>query len=74
MATACPLCRGSRNCPECDGLGAVTCGECDGQGCPACEQLGVRPCLPCDASGVCPRCKGEGEISEAGASPIIYEL
>lgn len=60
----CPMCRGSRSCPECDGLGEEICSVCGG-GSPDCEQCngeGRYVCRPCDGSGACPRCKGTGEI------------
>lgn len=68
MKVECPMCKGNRSCPECDGLGEVVCDACQGRG-GGCEQCGGTSryvCKPCDGSGVCPRCKGEGSI-EAGA-------
>jgi len=60
----CPMCRGNRSCPECDGLGEVTCDACDGRGtdCEQCHGEGRYICRPCDGTGACPRCKGEGEM------------
>ena len=62
----CPMCRGARSCPECDGLGAIVCETCAGKAgdCEQCHGEGRYACQPCDGSGACPRCKGEGEIEE----------
>jgi len=63
----CPMCRGLRSCPECDGLGDDTCPECrgSGNGCDQCQGSGRVVCKPCRGSGACPRCGGEGEIELA---------
>ena len=60
----CPMCKGRRSCPECDGLGDVICDACDGSpvDCEQCAGTGRYVCKPCDGSGACPRCKGQGEI------------
>jgi DnaJ-class molecular chaperone len=67
MATLreCPLCKGRRSCPECDGLGEHPCSACvgDNESCPTCDGTGAEPCLHCKGQGICPRCRGEGEIT-----------
>ena len=61
----CPMCKGDRSCPECDGIGEVTCHACGGTGsaCGQCKGLGRCVCWPCDGSGACPRCKSKGQIA-----------
>lgn len=60
----CPLCRGRRSCPECDGFGEHVCPTCHGedQECSLCQGKGVESCHHCQGRGTCPRCRGEGEI------------
>ncbi len=61
----CPMCKGNRSCPECDGIGEVVCDACGGKsgGCEQCKDLGHYVCRPCNGSGECPRCDGEGMIA-----------
>ena len=70
----CPMCKGRRSCPECDGIGDVTCPDCDGLGCESCLSSGARPCPPCQGTGVCPRCKGEGAVQTQGVRDHLYEM
>ncbi len=66
----CPMCKGDRSCPECDGIGEVVCDACGGKGghCEQCKGLGHYVCRPCDGSGTCPRCKGEGKVAPSVTS------
>jgi hypothetical protein len=61
------MCRGSRSCRECDGLGGVICDACGGAGADRqqCHREGRYVCRPCHGGGACPGCKGEGEMAEA---------
>lgn len=61
----CPLCKGRRACPECDGFGEHECPECRGRDeeCISCSGIGSMICPHCQGQGVCPRCRGEGTIA-----------
>jgi len=59
----CPLCRGSRACPECDGFGE---NDLTFPGTEHGYESYVDPvlelCFRCQGQGECPRCYGEGQI------------
>jgi hypothetical protein len=66
----CPMCKGNRSCPECDGIGDLVCDACGSKGgdCEQCKGLGHCVCRPCDGSGACPLCNGEGKIAPSVTS------
>ena len=76
--TSCPRCRGTGDCPDCQGSGHIDCPSCAGRGvnvlhgkeypCPTCKGQGSLPCPP-----KCPSCEGAGILNATtkAAAPRI---